>query len=231
MKLFNFKSVRTRILFSCMNVIFLVLLFSIFNLFNTHKAKKEMERILGDQLDLLILDEQLAMNMAERTNLLRAYLLHGKEQYKEIFQDTTEESMALESEVLALNDSEEVVDLIDKKMLWGNYTNEFFAEYDKGNVERAYEIMEQDIQPLSNELLQGFQALAANREDRMKEIGEEAIESGKSNFALSVTLNIAVIFVGITIAILSASKIANPLRKVTNRMKMIAEGDLSGEGK
>ncbi|MFC2947690.1 methyl-accepting chemotaxis protein [Virgibacillus sediminis] len=228
-KLRNFKSIKTKLLAGFLSITALVLLLGIFHAVTTSNTNKEMREIMDYQLELLITDEQLAINMAERTSMLRGYLLYGDEQHRQAFNDTLEESIALENKVLELSDSEKVERLIERKVQWGTLTDEVFAEYDAGNTEEAMQIMENQVQPLTIELSDGFQEMAAEREDIINEMGQEVIEGGERSLMFGMSITLAVLILGILIAIFTSRSITTPLGIVMERMKSIADGDLSNQ--
>ncbi|MGP4105639.1 methyl-accepting chemotaxis protein [Virgibacillus sp. L01] len=225
----NFKRLRTKILLGFSIIIVLVLLLGVYNMYTTTKANKEMKEITDHQLALLITDEKLAVDMVERTSLLRGYLLYDDVKYKNEFKEGLEESIALEEKVLELSNSEQAQELVDKKFEWGTLTDKVFAEYDSGNEEVAMQIMEEEVQPLADELAVGFQNMASKREAIIDEMGQEVISNGETSLFIGIAITILVMVLGILIAILTSRSITNPISTVMERMKVITNGDLSQE--
>ncbi|RKQ32532.1 methyl-accepting chemotaxis protein [Oceanobacillus halophilus] len=227
--LLNFKSVRAKILFGFGIVIVLAILLSTYTIFSIHKINSDLSEMMDRELSLLITDEQLANNMAHRSSLIRGYLLFESQTYKEEFQAGTENSIELENQALELSDSDELARLLEKKIEWGTLTDEVFAEYDQGNEEKAIELMETMVQPLGNELLEGFNNLALEREQEIKELGENIESSGETIFLFGIIISILVVVLGIIVSGITSFSITRPIRTVMEQMKSIASGNLNNE--
>src|SRR4051812_39394713 len=117
-KRFKVKNIRTRMTLGFSVIIGLFILFSIYNFFSIYKTNEAMRDIMDHQLQLLILDEEITTNMAQREGYLRAYLLYGDTGMKNKFTDSLEETIALENKLLEIN-KEEAKEIIDKKIAWG----------------------------------------------------------------------------------------------------------------
>ena len=74
-KLLNFKSLRIKILFGFGIVIMSATLLSVYTIYSINKSNSDTQNMMDEDMSLLIGNEQLAINMAERTSLLRGYLL------------------------------------------------------------------------------------------------------------------------------------------------------------
>lgn len=226
-KLFQFNSLKKKILFGFSLILSLVLLLGIYNFLAIKKINSNTTEIVDQQLELLITDEKIALNMAERTSLVRGYLLYNDQALKDKFDSFIDESIALEERVLELSDSEEVKELIDKKVLWGETLNIVFKEFDNGNKDKAMEIMSTQVRPLEGEITDGFKALAVKREEIITKTGEDVKTYGQASLLVDVIVTLVVIALGIVVSLLTARMIAKPIVSVMNRMKSIAGGDLS----
>jgi methyl-accepting chemotaxis protein len=227
--LFNFKSVKTKVLVGFLTVIVFMLLLALYVLTNINNTVKNTEEMMNKQVPLLIADEQIQFNMANRAGLVRAYFLYDDTHARELFDEQLEESIELENTLLGLSDSQETKDLIDKKVQWGTLTDKAFEEHDRGNEEAALRIMQEQVGPLEYEIIDGFQEMAKKRENSIKEKGQEIIKKGTQSRITSFIVSVLVVIIGVVIAIITARMITNPIKKVMTRMKMIASGDLSQE--
>src|SRR5699024_9840654 len=181
-----------------------------YNYITLNQLNTDIETITGEQLPRLLIDDEIALKMAERTSLLRGYVLYGDPAFKEEFEATIEESIQLEVDLLAMNDSQEVQELVDKKYTWGVATDEVFAAYDAGNVEKAMDIMQNEVKPLEDEILAGFKKLSEERE-----------------LILEVFFILLFLVLGVLIANNCANRIARPAYEVMDRLQSLAAGDLS----
>jgi methyl-accepting chemotaxis protein len=226
--LFNFKSIKTKIIVGFSVIILLVLVLAFFNLMSLHKMNNNTKGIAEEQLPLLIADEQIAFNTAQRLAAVHAYVLYGDNKYKELFNQNTEESISYEKEILKLNDSEKAKQLIDQTVEWRELIiNDVFNVYDQGNKELAIENLHNKVNPISSELLTGFEEMAQSREAIINEAGQMNRLSGEFIFKLVMFISILVVILGTVIALITSQKISTPIRSVMSRMKEITNGDLS----
>ncbi|WP_047980870.1 methyl-accepting chemotaxis protein [Ornithinibacillus contaminans] len=220
------KSIRTKIILGFSLILLFVLILGTFNFLTISKMNNDTSDIVSDQVPLVVAEEKLAFNMANRTALLNGYLLYGDKNYRDSFDGGIEESIALENQVIELSGSAEVNDLIDKKIQWGTLTDEVLAAYDEGDKEKAMTIMNNQVKPLADELMEGFEALASKQEELINDKGQEIIDSGNASNMTSLIFAILVVAIGILVAIITATLITKPIKLVMNRMKAIANGEL-----
>lgn len=223
----RFNSLKKKILISFSSVLLLVFLLGLYNSLTIRKLNENTNLVVKEQLSLLIIDEKIALNMSERTSLVRGYLLYGDNELRDQFKSTVEESINLEKELLELNSSQEVKELIEKKIVWGNTLNRVFEQYDLGEKERAIEIMATEVVPLEREITNGFKSMALKSEEFLSAKGEEMISNGKTTLAVDIIISIIAIVLGVLVSVLTARFITKPIVYVADRMKAVASGDLS----
>ncbi|MGN7401786.1 methyl-accepting chemotaxis protein [Cytobacillus praedii] len=223
----RFNSLKKKILISFSSVLLLVFLLGLYNSLTIRKLNENTNLVVKEQLSLLIIDEKIALNMSERTSLVRGYLLYGDNELRDQFKSTVEESINLEKELLELNSSQEVKELIEKKIVWGNTLNRVFEQYDLGEKERAIEIMATEVVPLEREITNGFKSMALKSEEFLSAKGEEMISNGKTTLAVDIIISIIAIVLGVLVSVLTARFITKPIVYVAGRMKAVASGDLS----
>lgn len=224
------KSIKAKVLVAFSLIISLCVILGAFNIYSSNKSLVYSQDIIERELPLLIQDEKLLYNLAQRTAFVRAYILYGDESYKERFFQYTEESQVIQEELLALSDSDKAKELIEKSVDWRTMIVErVFIQYEKGNEERAKEILKNEVAPISNEVMEGFKELASKREELIVASGETVIESGKSVKTTSIIMSIAAVLIGLVLALVTSNLISTPLLKIRDRMKMVAEGELNHE--
>lgn len=126
-----------KILFGFSLVILFVIAFGIYNVNVINKSNEEARNIVENELPLLMANERMASTMANRISAARAYVLYGGE-YKERFDEYTEEGRFNEAIVRSITTSEKFDELINNTVEWRQYVSkEVFEEYEKGNVELA----------------------------------------------------------------------------------------------
>ncbi|MDM5360216.1 MCP four helix bundle domain-containing protein [Peribacillus sp. ACCC06369] len=150
------KSIKGKILVAFSLIISLCIILGAFNIYSSNKSLKQSQDIIDEELPLLIQDEKLLYNLAQRTALARAYILYGDESYKERFLQYTEDSKAIQEDLLAISDSDKAKELIEKSVDWRTMiVDRVFTQYDKGNEERAKEILKNEVAPVGDEVTEG----------------------------------------------------------------------------
>ncbi|WP_138419459.1 methyl-accepting chemotaxis protein [Aquibacillus sediminis] len=226
---FTLSSLKAKILLGFSIVLVLVVILGLYNFFGVNQLNQKTETMVEQDIPLLVADEKLATNMAHRTGLLRGYLLYGNENYKQEFNDTLDESIELENYVMENSDSEYAKELLDKKIEWGHLTDEVFEQYDQGNEDVAMEIMSNQVQPLADELVAGFQELAENKYTSVEANGQDNIGLGNMILYIGLGVTILIIVLAIFVALFTSRMITSPIHKVMERMQTITGGDLSQE--
>lgn len=228
-KMFQFKSIRAKILAGFAVTIVLMLVLSFYTINSINKTNDSVKQILEQEMALLTVDEKLSTNMNKRTSLMRGFMLYEDESYRQEFEDETDISIALENQALELSDSEKLDELISKKIEWGMLTDEALAAYDNGDMESVREIMVGQAQPIEKELVAGFSELAEEREKEINTIGQEAIGNGERVAIIGIIIMILVAVLSVVVAYLTSNNIVKPLNVVMQRMQSISAGDLSSE--
>ncbi|MCK1981591.1 MULTISPECIES: methyl-accepting chemotaxis protein [Peribacillus] len=224
------KSIKAKVLVAFSLIISLCVILGAFNIYSSNKSLVYSQDIIEKELPLLIQDEKLLYNLAQRTAYARAYILYGDESYKEGFLQYTEESQVIQEDLLALSDSDKANELIEKSVDWRTMiVDRVFPQYENGNEERAKEILKNEVAPISNEVMEGFKELASEREELIVASGETVIASGKSVKTTSIIISIAAVLIGLVLAVVTANLIITPLLKIRDRMKMVAAGELNHE--
>ena len=221
------KSLKQKLLSAFLIVVLLISVLCLYNYTSIMKFNQETELILKEDLPLLIADEELAFNIAQRIALSRGYIMYDDVSYKESFLQYTEESIKLQDLVLNETHSNEVKQLLEKSIEWRRIiTDEVFKEFDQGNKEQALIIMTDKVQPLGRDLMTGFKKIADERKNAILVSGNDVLDIGASIKNASLILSMTIVMLAIILALFTAGNIANPIKRVVARMLKIAEGDL-----
>jgi methyl-accepting chemotaxis protein len=224
----KFNSIRAKILVGFSIVILLTIAFGAYNFIASKSINSDAKNIINHQIPLLIADETLGQNMAERIGLARGYVLTGKQEYIDQFIVYSEKSRTVEETALKINDSEDFEQLVAKSLEWEQFVNdEVFAVYKSGNKELAKENLEGPVRVAANEIMNGYKYLINNREKMIEGAGNNLLFNNESNITVGLMVSIVVAVIGIFIAIYMSTVISKPIQTVTHRMGLLAEGDLS----
>lgn len=225
--MFTFKSIRGKLLTGFSIVVVLIILLGLF-IFSTLRANNEATRnILEKELPLLIADEQLSLDMANRISSSRGFILTGEASYKDLFDTYTEDSEKHQATIKKIGTSDETMDLMRRTVEWREYVLEnVFAEHARGNKELA----ERNLLAVNDdarELMTSYEEAAQNREMIIIDIEKNLLSSGNNTLVLVTTIVLLVILLSMAVALFTANSISKPLHTVMERMRLIAMGDLS----
>lgn len=223
----KFKSIKMKMLFGFSLIIILLVCFGIYNFYSVKSTNQNTSKILDEEMKILIADEQLATVMANRIATVRGYVLFGDQDFKERFDLYTEKGKEYEEIIKEEGGAEEFEDLVKRTNEWQNFilTN-VFSEYDKGNEEMAKENLS-EAAVVAREIMEGYEELAANRENQIEENGKSIMTNGERNLVVSMSVIILITFVSVAVALITSHLIAKPIKEIKERMKSIAAGNLN----
>lgn len=229
-QLVHFKTIKGKILVRFSIVILISSLLVIYNLLSFYQINKNTEKIVNQQLQLVIENDKLAYNITERLALVRGYILYDDNEYRKEFNTYTGESRKIQKQILKIDNSKEVKELFAKQNEWEKMIVQgVYAELSKGNKEQALNTLSEEVEPLSDELINAFSKQSENLQKEINEMGGQIIFGGKTGIMISLIFSIIVILSSIFVAVITGRSIAKPIKLVVNRMKQIANGNLSGK--
>lgn len=225
--MFQFKTIRARVLFAFSVVILIIALYSTYNLIHTNSNVKQTDSMVNEELQLLTVDYNLAQTMALRIAAARGYVLSGNSKYKDIFSENMELAKEESNQLREITSSAEFEEYATMAEEWDEYiqTN-VFAVYDAGNAELATDNLVA-MDDKATEIRLGFEKLAKVRSESINATGKNMISNGNTAQIVIIILSIATIVLSILIASISATKISKGIVTITKRMKNIAQGDFS----
>lgn len=225
----KFKSIRSKMMAGFSIVLLLLVVLALVTLTVLKNGNTSIDGILEKELPLLIADEQLVASMYDGMGAARGYVLTGNPFYKELFENGKQKMLANQEFVATFNSDVEFQQLIEETAEWHNFIEEeVFSEYDKGDVELARDnVIEADnnVGPLVGK----YEQLASDRENHIILLEKDLLKDGQRTIIIVFTLSVVAILLSIIISIVTPNSITRPLRVVMQRMKLIAEGDLSHE--
>lgn len=223
------SSVRMKMLLGFSIIILLVLFLNVYNYIRMGESSRNTEDIVEEKLPLLILNNDLVLNMSEREGLLRGYLLYKKPVLIDLMEEQRQYGMELDDELLSVMDTPEVHDILEKKAVWGKGLASAIDLFDEGKVEEAMDRFDNELRPISEEIIEDLKSLADESEEGITTIGKDAIEANRTALILTSSIAVAVIIASIFIAFYTAGKISTPIRHLKERVVELANGNLSLE--
>ncbi|REB08590.1 methyl-accepting chemotaxis protein [Sporosarcina sp. BI001-red] len=226
-KKIRFKSIRSRLYWAFGIVMLLVLGLGFFTLNSVQRVNEKTQDIISHDTKLVAADLKLANTMAGRLSAVRAYMLFGEEEYKEEFESLTDYANNLQGETEKLGGN--LGDLVERTSNWSAMlSTDVLDMYDANRKERAIKNLE-SLSVEGTELIAEYHKVADKREKQTVTHGDEIIYSGRVTLRWVLAVSLLVLIVSGTASVLTTRVITRPLIQIRNRMKLMADGDLSQE--
>lgn len=197
-----------------------------YNVIQMRETNRQAETLIEQEMPVLIVNEQLAVNMLERMHLLNSYVLYDSNAYVKTFDSGREPSIALENEALELSDSATLEELIALKIEWGGIANGVIELIESGNRDAAVSMMQIQLAPKAIQLIEGFKTEAAQSEETIAMLGEDMIDANELMVQSVLILGVVTLIVSVVLALVTTKAITSPIKKVTERMQAIGKGEL-----
>ncbi|MFB1050155.1 methyl-accepting chemotaxis protein [Paraliobacillus sp. JSM ZJ581] len=229
-KLIQFKSLRTKILVGFLFLVLLILGYSTFTIITNYKMESSIEGMTEQDLQTLLTDEELVFNVNERIGLARGYVLYGDSSYLERFNEITEASKKIEEEIAKDSSLKELNQLAEASAEWQQQLERnVFAEYKRGNEEKAANYLKNTAEPVAQEIMADFKKHIDEREDIIVSNANGILKSFEMVNLVGFVVAVLILFAAIATGMYVARIITKPIKKVKERMVSIASGDLQDE--
>lgn len=223
----KYTSIKKRLLTAFLLVSLYIVCFTIYNYFANERLVSTGEIMVNKELQVLTASEKLTESINNRNLAEKNYVLSGNKYFIDEFYRHGEIAEANNAILLELDADENLTELKEKSLQWEKTVQtQVFDEYEKGNTDLAYQnMMATDY--LAIEIKEGYDKLTLAKEASINKMGNDMISQLKQISTLGIIIgSIIVIFVIITAFIISRL-IADPIKVAIQKLKAIAEGDLS----
>ncbi|WP_068986354.1 methyl-accepting chemotaxis protein [Lysinibacillus xylanilyticus] len=227
--IFQFKTLKARILSAFILLIVLVVCFNTYTYISNSKMEKQAEDLVKEDLMVLMASKNLALSVNVRLSAALSYVVSGNEKYIETFNEYRKIAEESNSIMEKYDKNPEREKLVEMAREWSNRVNtEVFDVYKKGNKELAIKNLTA-TNDLVTEVRDGYEKLANTRSDEITKVGENVVSTSLNNKTIGLIVSIVLTIVGILIAIITASQISKPITIVSKRMSELANGNLQHE--
>lgn len=193
-------------------------------------VNSSMNDIAKQDLPLLVNDEKMSFNIAERIALARGYVLTGEQDYKNQFNSYSKKSKIIEEQIISKTNSKKAKELVDKSKEWEEIiVNDVFATYDIGNHEQAKTFLNGKAQTLARDLMSGYSEIANHRETQVLHNSNAVIDTGSQLLKVTIIVSLVILIVCNIIALFTAATIIKPINRVMTQLDEIANGNLTVE--
>lgn len=224
------QGLKTKILLGYGVVLLLLIILGASVLFNVNSLNRQIEKTIQEDVQTLTYESQMSYNIANRMAMLRGFLLFGDTQDKELFDEYTRNSKVLEEKLLEMDNSKELDQLLYASNNWGMLIQErVFTAYDRGERELALKIVNDQVGPIGQQLMDSFDERVNEKEKMVEKSGKELLNRGIAMNSFVIILTIIAIVLGVAVALFLANYIVRPVHHVVNKMNQIAKGDFTGD--
>lgn len=227
----QFKSIRTNLL-----VGFSIIILAIFMLgYNSYKTSMEInadtENIVNVSVPILEQGAEINYLVASRMSVVRSYLLSGDTTYVELFDLYTQQSEAIQAEILEANGNKQViVDLFEGINEWTRITREEVINvYLAGDREQAVKALFERSEQLGNENINAMERSLDARILSINEEGEGVVAQGDQAMRVTFIISIIALLLSIAIALLISSDLMKRIKLLMDKTTELTKGKLNGE--
>lgn len=227
--LFQFKTIKARILTTFIILLVLFVCFTTYTYFSNTNMEKQAKGLVKEDLVVLEASKDLSMSISVRLSAALNYVVTGDETYIDTFnkyRQIAEDSNRVVEQYEKTAEHEKLVEVARE---WSNRVNsEVFEVYKRGDKQLALENLTA-INDLVTEVRTGYEEVADKRTVAIKEVGNDVVNTSANNKTIGMIVSLILTITGILIAIFTASRISRPITTVANRMKELADGNLRHE--
>lgn len=204
---------------------------AIYSMINTQKANELAKSLILEESQQLNDLQDLRFYMAERLRLVNEYMLDGSPQAKESFESNVQLSKQLEKKLLTnvagTKDENSVKKVISDSVKWNEVMmKDAFDVFDSGEKRQAF--LNVGSEKFKAELtMTKLKALADEKNKSVEQLGEEIISNGNQVQLWTMILTIIVIGISVLVAFVLMKSIHDPIRRLSERIQLVAEGDFS----
>lgn len=204
---------------------------AIYSMINTQKANELAKSLILEESQQLNDLQDLRFYMAERLRLVNEYMLDGSPQAKESFESNVQLSKQLEEKLLnnvaGTKDENSVKKVISDSAKWNEVMmKDAFDVFDSGEKRQAFlNVGSEKFK--AEQTMTKLKALADEKNKSVEQLGEEIISNGNQVQLWTMILTIIVIGISVLVAFVLMNSIHGPIRRLSERIQVVAEGDFS----
>lgn len=228
---FQSQSIRKKIMLSFGLVLLVSSGLAIYSMINTQKANELAKSLILEESQQLNDLQDLRFYMAERLRLVNEYMLDGSPQAKESFESNVQLSKQLEEKLLnnvaGTKDENSVKKVISDSAKWNEVMmKDAFDVFDSGEKRQAFlNVGSEKFK--AEQTMTKLKALADEKNKSVEQLGEEIISNGNQVQLWTMILTIIVIGISVLVAFVLMNSIHGPIRRLSERIQVVAEGDFS----
>lgn len=225
----SFKSILHKMYASFISIILFIIVIIAMSMVSAGFANNTSNEIIQERLPEILLIEDLNANFNKRIQVAYEYIVTGNETRAKEFTDLTNESSFIEKELLDINDSPQLKEVILAGTDWSREAVEtVLAQAAIGNDLIASGNLN-SLKPKTDKIVESYEEMIADIEAGIVERGESLERIQTLSLIVIVVLGITAIILSFIIARNTTNSITRPIRQMKNRLEGISNADFTSE--
>ncbi|MFJ7646736.1 methyl-accepting chemotaxis protein [Lysinibacillus sp. NPDC097279] len=224
-------SIKLKLYFAFALLFISIIGISINGYFDLTNMKNEYNHILDSQVEQIYIASDLQSNTKQQSIYIQQYIENGNGDTLQNFRST---QLKIQTSIGQLNDIIEDEQLLEvnNKMLEGKKSFDKVAEtiitaVEAGDPSTAREIYDQQLWRLNSLMGSVANEMLAFNKMKFSQVANDAEQKVHKSALTAVVIGLITIGICIFFSMLTAVKIANPLKRMATAVKQIAKGDLT----
>lgn len=223
----NFKTIKTKIIICFMLVLFIFSAYSIYTIISNHHVQTHTETLIEKDVQLQMANQQIALEFTTEISAIRGYIGSKNPTYLESFTNAHTALLKQSALINMLHPSKESEILLNNAVNWYNDIQEKVVKVsqtgDHATAIKNLSILDQAATHLHLE----YKNMATKFSKKINERSENLVQSFQTSFIVGIALTIIALIAGFMTALYTARSISKPINRVTKRLILLADGDLS----
>ncbi|WP_375534559.1 methyl-accepting chemotaxis protein [Alteribacillus sp. HJP-4] len=224
------KTIRAKLLGGFAVIISLLLVFTGVVYYFSRDINDTITTVTQEDLKKISAYEDLAYNIAERNSHVNFYVLSSQYEYRQRFDELTEQSLEIEESLQSMVNDERLDQIIEASAGWREQVEtDVLENFEMGVVATAEQSLESEAGPRADEIKTSLQELI---EEERAVVNADASDLDTKGAALEVTTiitGVVIAVLGLIIAMVISRRMSKPIREVSRKARQIASGDLTVE--
>lgn len=228
-KKMSFKSILHKMYASFISIILFIIVIIAMSMISAGFANNTSNEIIQERLPEILLIEDLNVNFNKRIQVAYEYIVTGNETRAAEFTELTNESSFIEKELLEINDSAQLKEVIIAGSDWSQEAIERVINQAAIGNDLIASGNLNSLKPKTDAIVEAYAEMIAD-------IEADIVEHGKSLERIQTLSMIVIVVLGITAIILSfiiarntTNSITRPIRQMKSRLEAISNADFSSE--
>lgn len=226
-------SIAKKMLASFSAVIILMIIIGGTSIYSLNHLNNEYEKVIEDNIAQLTVINNVRRYVPLQQVQMRSYVLDDSPKQLELLEQRVDEVAAFLDELSEINTHQEFNDKIQFAIQYENQmadlVKELIAAVQNGDTAEATEIAMVDADDPSTYLVKTIEEIQEREYEIINSVKDEAASKATMGIVIIISVIIFSILISIGIVLLLNRMITSPVKRVSEAVKVVSEGDLSQE--